>query len=148
MQPRVKRILLTLLVLALAIFFYGVFGRNILLLTLENESVTLSGPDSSVCSVPYSNIVSMELHENFDPGAAVDGGIKNHIRYGLWNNDKFGNYNLFVSEKINPVIILQTDSGEVLVFNYESEKTTRSFYESFTGFLLEQGYNVTAAPIS
>jgi len=137
MQPRTRRILLTLLILALAIFFYGVFGRNTLLLSLGDETVTLSGPENSSFSVPFSSIASMELRESFSPGAAVDGGVKNHIRYGLWHNDEWGDYQLFTSEKIEPVIVLYTEEGDVLVYNYESDKTTRSHYETFTDYLAQ-----------
>lgn len=137
MQPRTRRILLTLLILALAIFFYGVFGRNTLLLSLGDETVTLSGPEDSSFSVPFSSIASMELRESFSPGAAVDGGVKNHIRYGLWHNDEWGDYQLFSSEKIEPVIVLYTEEGDVLVYNYESDKTTRSHYETFTDYLAQ-----------
>ncbi len=137
MQPRTRRILLTLLILALAIFFYGVFGRNTLLLSLGDETVTLSGPENSSFSVPFSSIASMELRESFSPGAAVDGGVKNHIRYGLWHNDEWGDYQLFSSEKIEPVIVLYTEEGDVLVYNYESDKTTRSHYETFTDYLAQ-----------
>ena len=137
MQPRTRRILLTLLILALTIFFYGVFGRNTLLLSLGDETVTLSGPENSSFSVPFSSIASMELRESFSPGAAVDGGVKNHIRYGLWHNDEWGDYQLFTSEKIGPVIVLYTEEGDVLVYNYESDKTTRSHYETFTDYLAQ-----------
>ena len=137
MQPRTRRILLTLLILALAIFFYGVFGRNTLLLSLGDETVTLSGPEESSFSVPFSSIASMELRESFSPGTAVDGGVKNHIRYGLWHNDEWGDYQLFSSEKIEPVIVLYTEEGDVLVYNYESDKTTRSHYETFTDYLAQ-----------
>ena len=137
MQPRTRRILLTLFILALAIFFYGVFGRNTLLLSLGDETVTLSGPENSSFSVPFSSIASMELRESFFPGAAVDGGVKNHIRYGLWHNDEWGDYQLFTSEKIEPVIVLYTEEGDVLVYNYESDKTTRSHYETFTDYLAQ-----------
>ena len=137
MQPRTRRILLTLLILALTIFFYGVFGRNTLLLSLGDETVTLSGPENSSFSVPFSSIASMELRESFSPGAAVDGGVKNHIRYGLWHNDEWGDYQLFTSEKIEPVIVLYTEEGDVLVYNYESDKTTRSHYETFTDYLAQ-----------
>ena len=137
MQPRTRRILLTLFILALAIFFYGVFGRNTLLLSLGDETVTLSGPENSSFSVPFSSIASMELRESFSPGAAVDGGVKNHIRYGLWHNDEWGDYQLFTSEKIEPVIVLYTEEGDVLVYNYESDKTTRSHYETFTDYLAQ-----------
>ena len=137
MQPRTRRILLTLLILALAIFFYGVFGRNTLLLSLGDETVTLSGPENSSFSVPFSSIASMELRESFSPGAAVDGGVKNHIRYGLWHNDEWGDYQLFTSEKIEPVVVLYTEEGDVLVYNYESDKTTRSHYETFTDYLAQ-----------
>ena len=137
MQPRTRRILLTLLILALAIFFYGVFGRNTLLLSLGDETVTLSGPENSSFSVPFSSIASMELRESFSPGAAVDGGVKNRIRYGLWHNDEWGDYQLFSSEKIEPVIVLYTEEGDVLVYNYESDKTTRSHFETFTDYLAQ-----------
>ncbi len=142
MQPRIKRILFTLLIIALGVFFYGVFGRNTLLLSLDNDAVTLSGPENSAYSVPFSSIASMELREDFDPGEPVDGGTKNHIRYGLWHNAEFGDYQLFASGRIDTVIVLQAAGGEVLVYNYESEQTTRSHYESFLVFLRQQGYEL------
>lgn len=143
MQPRLKRILFTLLIIALGVFFYGVFGRNTLLLSLDNDTVTLSGPESSSFSVPFSSISSMELREDFDPGAAVEGGVKNHIRYGLWRNEELGEYRLFASDKIGSVILLRTAEGEILVYNYESEQTTRSHFESFLDFLRQQGHTVS-----
>ena len=88
----------------------------------------------------------MELHEDFDCGVPVDGGLKNHIRYGLWHNEELENYRLFASDKIGVVVLLRTTGGDVLVFNYESEDTTRGYYGSFTEFLTQQGYAVTVAP--
>ena len=146
MTPRVKRTLLFLLILVLAVFFYGAFGRNTLLLSLADETVTVTGPEDSSFSVPYGEIALMELREDFDPGVSVDGGLKNNIRYGLWHNEELQNYQLFASDKIGVVILLRTTGGDVLVFNYESEDTTRSYYGSFTEFLAQQGYAVTAAP--
>ena len=144
MTPRVKRAMLFLLILVLAIFFYGAFGRDTLLLSLADETVTVTGPEESSFSVPYGEIASMELREDFDCGVSVDGGLKNHIRYGLWHNEELQNYQLFASDKIGVVILLRTTGGDVLVFNYESEDTTRSYYGSFTGFLAEQGYTAAA----
>ena len=140
MQPHLKRAVYSIAVLALALIFYGVFGRNTLLLSLENDTVTLTGPESSSYAVPHPAISSMELRESFEPGAAVDGGVKNRIRYGTWQNEEFGAYQLFASEKIRPVIVLRTKGGDTLVFNYESEKTTRSFFATFTAYLSEAGY--------
>lgn len=145
MQSRVKRILLPLSVLVLALFFYGIFGSNTLLLSLEGEAVTLTGPEDSSFSVPYSKIASMELREDFEPGIAVSGGLKNHIRYGLWHNEELGDYQLFASDKIDVVILLRTTEGEALVFNYESADTTRNFFETYSAFLAEQGYTVVTA---
>lgn len=145
MPPRGKRILLFIFILALAIFFYGAFGSNTLLLSLEGDTVTLTGPEDSSFSVPYAEIASMELLENFDPGLAVDGGLKNHIRYGLWHNEALGDYQLFASDKIDAVILLRTVSGEALVFNYESTDTTRNFYDTYPAFLAGQGYPVRTA---
>ena len=139
MQPQIKRALTVLLVLILAFAFYGVFGRNTLQLSLEGSTVTLSGPEGSSFSVPQSEIASMELRESFEFGTATDGGVKNHIRYGLWTNAEFGEYRLFTSEKIAPVIVLTTREGETLVFNYESENTTRNYFESFTDYLRQSG---------
>lgn len=126
----------------MAVFFYGAFGRNTLLLTLEGEAVTLTGPEGSSFSVPYSEIASMDLREGFEPGTAVDGGTKNRIRYGLWHNEELGDYQLFASSKIDVVILLRTAEGEAVVFNYESADTTRSFFDTYSAFLAEQGYAI------
>ena len=145
MTTRGRRILLFVFILALAVFFYGAFGSNTLLLSLEGEAITLTGPEDSSFSVPYAEITSMELLENFDPGTAVNGGLKNHIRYGLWHNEALGDYRLFASDKIDVVILLRTTAGETLVFNYESADTTRNFYDTYPTFLTGQGYPIQAA---
>ena len=145
MSSRVKRILLPLFILAAAVFFYGIFGSNTLLLSLEGEAVTLTGPEDSSFSVPYSKIASMELREDFEPGSSVNGGLKNRIRYGLWHNEELGDYQLFASDKIDVVILLRTTEGEALVFNYESADTTRNFFETHSAFLVEQGYDIVIA---
>ena len=144
MESRVKRILLPLFIVVLAVFFYNVFGSNTLLLSLEGEAVNLTGPENSSFSVPYSEIASMGLREDFEPGTAVNGDLKNHIRYGLWHNEELGDYQLFASDKIDVVILLRTTEGEALVFNSESADTTRNFFETHSAFLAEQGYAVTA----
>ena len=138
--------MLLLLILALAIFFYGTFGRSTLLLSLADEAVTVTGPEDSFFSVPYGEIASMELREDFDPGIPVDGGLKSHIRYGLWHNEELQDYQLFASDKIGVIILLRTTGGEVLVFNYESENTTRTYYGSFPDFLAQQGYTAATVP--
>lgn len=140
MPSSVKRILLPLFILVLAIFFYNAFGSNTLLLSLEGEAITLTGPEGSSFSVPYSKIASMELREDFDPGAPVNGGLKSRIRYGLWHNEELGDYQLFASDKIDVVILLRTTEGETLVFNYESTDTTHNFFDTYPAFLAEQGY--------
>lgn len=145
MPPRGKRILLFVFILALAVFFYGAFGSNTLLLSLEGEAVTLTGPEDSSFSVPCAEIASIELREAFEPGIAVNGDKKNHIRYGLWHNEELGDYRLFASDKIDVVIVLRTTNDEVLVFNYESADTTRSFYDTYPAFLARQGYPAAAA---
>ena len=145
MPPRGKRILLFIFILALALFFYGAFGSNTLLLSLEGDAITLTGPEDSSFSVPYAGIASMELLESFDPGLAVEGGLKNHIRYGLWHNEALGDYRLFASDKIDAVILLRTTSGEALVFNYESADSTLNFYDTYPAFLAGQGYPIQTA---
>jgi hypothetical protein len=79
--------------------------------------------------IVYDQVEKIELRENLDYGRIVDGTDEKKEKSGLWENEEFGEYHLCVNEKVDSCIVLWT-SSDVLVVNYESDKSTESLYEA------------------
>ena len=81
----------------------------------------------------YAEADSIELFsdlKSFDKGEQVDGTATRSLCSGTWRNSEFGEYELHVQTKLKTYIVVH-DAGGVLVFNLESDETTRSLYDYF-----------------
>ena len=54
--------------------------------------------------------------------------------YGIWNNESWGEYSLYVNTNIDVCIVITEIEG-IFVFNYVNEQTTEDFYNSFLEYL-------------
>lgn len=84
-------------------------------------------------TVVYDAITSVEYFEEMDYGTAVDGTDDKYEKSGLWESDGLGQYLICTNSKVEPCIVIHADE-QVMVINYESEKTTSTLYEA----ILEQ----------
>ena len=64
-------ILLVFVVVTAYTLFGGGKGYDF---SLENETLTVSGPEEYSFSVPFADIADVALAEDFDPGLCVSGG--------------------------------------------------------------------------
>lgn len=94
----------------------------------DDVQLTVKEPRGDTFLLPFENITSMELREISDYGSWVRGMDTDNTRYGLWHNDEFGDYHLYMQKSIPLCIILHTNDG-ITVLNLESEDVTRQLYD-------------------
>ncbi len=93
----------------------------------SQTGLTLSGPEKTSVELRYDEVFSAELAENPDYGANIGGGVRGSFHYGTWENEEWGTYEAFVSEKIPCCIVLRTENATI-AFNFESQDTTERLY--------------------
>jgi len=111
-------------------------------LDLTDEILSLSQGKDQLASIPFGEIRSMSLTDEFDTGETAGGERKGHYLTGGWKNDDLGDYTLCINDQIGMYIIVETDSSAV-VFNYESAATTRGIFDMLQGALTDNGYEVS-----
>ena len=81
----------------------------------------------------YKDADSIELFDDlksFDKGELVEGTEKRTVTSGTFRNSEFGEYELHVQTKLHNYIVVH-DANGVLVFNVESDDTTKQLYDYF-----------------
>lgn len=101
----------------------------------QNEAVTISGPRKTSVTVDYQDIDNIKLVAAGDPGEVVDGGSSRSYYWGTWKNDEYGEYQIFVTKKSSIAILIQTKSGDLILFNQPDDNTTRNTFQMFEGLL-------------
>ena len=65
-----------------------------------------------------------------DKGEMLEGSETKRVCSGLYRNDAFGDYQLHVQTKLDSYMVVRTADG-VIVFNLESNDTTKELYNYF-----------------
>lgn len=100
---------------------------------LEETRFGITDTEGKTHFFGYAEAESIELFsdlKSFDKGEQVDGTATRSLCSGTWRNSAFGEYQLHVQTKLKNYIVVH-DAGGVLVFNFESDETTRSLYDYF-----------------
>lgn len=105
----------------------------------QNDRLTLTYPDNSTIEMLYDDVTAIEYRETFDFGTPVTGGTEDQCKYGLWNNEEFGDYQACCHVDIASCIIFTT-SDTHFVISFESPETTLALYESARTTLIDGGY--------
>lgn len=108
--------------------------------TLDEESLSLSGPGEFTVSVEFKDLTSVEFRDRLDLGVCMSGGSENGYTYGIWENEEFGEYTLHVLTKVKAYMILTEADGGIVVLNLENAQTTEAFSQNLIGHLREKGY--------
>lgn len=132
MNERVKNLVWIVIVIAAFSIFSVMRGGTSTYLDFGDEAVTLSAPENYSYVLNYDDITGLELVDEFDPGTMISGGETRRYRWGTWENDVWGQYTLCSSKRIDCALIVTLTSGETLVLNYESDKTTDALLGLFT----------------
>jgi len=126
--------ILFLIFLAAATVFAILYSGDSPVLVVGDSSLTINGAGSTSYTIDYEDIQLVELVYSPDYGTSIDGGKKRMYAYGIWNNESWGEYSLYVNTNIDVCIVITEIEG-VFVFNYVNEKTTEDFYNSFLAYL-------------
>ena len=126
--------ILIFIFLAVATVFAIVYSGDSTVLDVGESSLTINGAGSTSYTIDYEDIQSVELVYSPDYGTSIDGGKKQKYAYGIWNNESWGEYSLYVNTNIDVCIVITEIKG-VFVFNYINEQTTEDFYNSFLEYL-------------
>ena len=129
-----KYYILIFIFLAVATVFSIVFGGDSTVLDVGESSLTIKGAGSTSYTIEYEDIQSVELVYSPDYGTIIDGGKKQKYAYGIWNNESWGEYSLYLNTNIDVCILIRENKG-VFLFNYINEQTTKDFYNSFLEYL-------------
>lgn len=114
-------------------------------LSWDDQALTLTLSEEMVYTIPYADIVRVELREDADLGVCLSGSDTEKSRYGVWKNDQVGEYVLYVGRSVSPVIQIST-AGEDYWIALESEDATTEFYRAFADMLEDGGYQIQWIP--
>lgn len=100
----------------------------------SSTQMTFTGPDNKSTTIDFSDIISLEFLSDPDYGTAINGGTLHKCMYGIWDSPSFGTYHAYIDPQYHCCVLIQTNS-EVIAFNYESDETTKAFFENYSAYL-------------
>jgi hypothetical protein len=78
-------------------------------------------------SIPFTDIVSCTLLQDFVPGQMLSGKEEGSIRFGTFQDDAHGQYLLFQYKKVDTCILVQT-ADQNYIFTSVNTRETEKFY--------------------
>ena len=107
---------------------------------LEETRFGITGLDGNTHFFNYADADSIELFDDLkslDIGEKVEGQENRQVKSGTYRNSEFGTYQLHVQTKLHNYIVVHMPDG-VLVFNLESDDTTKELHKYFNQLREEQ----------
>lgn len=101
-------------------------GEQKVAVTVEADGLSFQTESGYTSELKWDDISAIELREELSYGTLVEGTDNSKEKSGIWNNKAFGEYELIANAKVASCIVCFTESGRILVFNYESEESTSS----------------------
>lgn len=101
-------------------------GEQKVAVTVEADGLSFQTESGYTSELKWDDISAIELREELSYGTLVEGTDNSKEKSGIWNNEAFGEYELIANAKVASCIVCFTESGRILVFNYESEESTSS----------------------
>ena len=126
------------------IFIICIFLLVIVISLVEPlTKITVTMDDSAVeakstryfINVKYELIESAELVEMPDKGNVVNGSDDMSIRYGIWNNDTWGEYTIVAIPNATNCIVMHLHDGRTFVFNARSNEYTAELFAALSAHL-------------
>ena len=100
---------------------------------LEETQFGVTGLDGVTHTFVYAEADSIELHDDLKDflaerkGSLVEGDETRTTLSGTYHNDEYGDYQLHVMTKLKTYILVR-DANGVLIFNMESDDTTKELH--------------------
>ena len=112
------------------------FSTNVegISVAVKDNHISLSYSSGDSFDIRYKDILSVTEIQDLDLGKYVSGTETERYKFGVWDNTKFGEYNLCIYANVARYIVVET-SNSIYVLNLESEDATDSFYKAFLELL-------------
>lgn len=101
-------------------------GQQKVSVSVNTDGLAFRTDSGYTSELKWDEVASLELQETLPDGTLVEGTDTRKEKSGIWTNDTFGEYELIVNAKVTNCIVCRTTSGRVMVFNFESEESTKS----------------------
>ena len=128
-----KRMWMNLALSILIIVGFSIYrsqtGADRELVMLSQEGMTLTGEDGRSISFLWTDIQDAELRKELDYGECAAGTDNGKEKSGIWINEEFGEYDLYVNPKVSESVVITLSNSRKVVVNIENNKTTESLLE-------------------
>lgn len=126
--------------IVMVISLFNIFSGNAnhFAISMGKESLHVEGSDGNTVTLQYEDICSVMLVNQIDFGEKCEGYESKVERSGIWKNDRWGEYDLYVNPQLEQCIVFQA-TDRILVVNYEREDSTQALFEGFYEFFVEKG---------
>lgn len=131
MSSRLKNLIWLVVILVAFTVFISVHGDGSIDVNFDDRELVLTAPEQFSCSVKYDEIKALELVDLTDLGSVVSGSENSTYKWGSYKNELWGEYALFINQKIDNGILITTKNDERIVFNLENRDTTTALLDSF-----------------
>ena len=127
-----RRIFTNLILFVLLIVLIAMFtmcqSSTAVQIAFADQVFAVSSADYGM-NIDYDEIAAVELVEDPDLGAAAGGKNKPELKSGIWENSDWGTYQLVFNPSAANCIVVHTKSGEIYVFNRNTDQETVEAYE-------------------
>lgn len=138
MSSKQKNLFFIVVILAMVLFYTLSGGSVGISLDFGEEVLTVSAEKFDHI-IPYGDVENLELISLPAPGTLLEGADKRSLRYGVWENEQWGEYLQCVTPKVDQCILITMESGEVFLLNYQDAESTAALHKMFTELLQSKG---------
>lgn len=144
MTTSMKKLFSIICAVLLLLGFYLLRRNYGIMPTFTDCRFTITGSEGVSWSHDFSEISSIALIDQWEAGEVLSGGSKYGYTFGTRRNDSVGEYTIVTQNKIKDCFLMVTDqSGDVLIFNYESKNNTIELFSMLQQLFESEGYQVS-----
>lgn len=104
-------------------------GGPAAMVELSPDGMKLNSSAGVTTQVMWDQVAQAEIRSDVDYGTCVSGTDTGKEKSGVWQNDEFGEYDLYIDPKIDSCVACLLEDGRYVLVNVENAKTTKSLYE-------------------
>lgn len=136
-NKRAGALILFFLVAAVTVYIF-LGGSPSIALDFGESSFIASVADYDV-TVPYEQIISLELIEIPELGSPESGGEQRGFRYGTWRSEAWGSYAQCTTKQADICILIGLKDGGRFLLSIEGDAATRELCTMLDGLLRSKG---------
>ena len=133
-------------VIFVGFLIYALFGGNpSATFDITGTEITVKGPDDSdfEYTLDLHDVTSVKYVEDFDFGTLISGKDEKRSKFGLWENEEYGEYALCITPGIPGYVVVEATNG-CIVLNIESDATTEEYSRALLRYMDENGIKIGA----